>query len=295
MIFINEGFQKTINKSVKYCGISLHSGLNVNLELCPGGENSGVIFVRDDVICDTPGKNLIYVNYKSLCESTLCTKLRNSFGVEVSTTEHLLAAIYAFEIDNIEIHLNQAEVPIFDGSSKEIVDLLIKAGEQHQKISRKIVKITKNITVQDDGKFATMMPNDYGLSLEIECDFISKNLYGGSCICSLKKDLFIKSIAPARTFGFVDEFDTLRKYGLAIGASLNNVIAIDNAGTALNKDGLRFEDEILRHKALDTIGDVSICGYQIHGTLKSYCSGHKLNAKLVTAIMESCGNNISET
>lgn len=218
----------------------------------------------------------------------LCTALVNDQGIKISTVEHINAALSAFGLDNIMIEVNAPEIPIMDGSSSSFIYLIIEAGIEEQNAPKKFIKIKETVRVEgEDGKWAEIAPaTRFSLSFKIEfkhpamkpefdfykLDFSTKN--------------FIDNISRARTFGFLKDIDYLRSNGLCLGGSLDSAIVLDDYGI-LNPGGLRFEDEFVRHKILDAVGDLYMCGYNIIGAYSAYKSGHALNNTLLQKVLNT--------
>lgn len=273
-------YQKTIDKPVSCNGIGLHSGKEISLTLKPGGANSGIRFKRSDLA----DKKLIPAYMNRVVDSTLATTISED-DVSISTTEHLLAAINGLTIDNIVIELDGPEVPIMDGSAAPFADLLMQAGIRQQKSYRRFVKITRKISFRDDDKIIRIYPYD-GFKVTAEIDFKHKAINRQVHSVSVTPKNFITEIAKARTFGFVDDVEKLQKNGLALGASLDNAVGIDKNGV-LNKEGLRYKDEFVRHKIIDIMGDMALLGCPILGHIVAYKSGHGQHLKLMKTIAAS--------
>jgi len=273
-------YQKTISKPVSCMGIGLHTGKEIILTLKPAGANSGIRFKRTDL----PGKKPIPAFMNRVIDTTLATTISEN-GISISTTEHLLAAINGLTIDNIIIELDGPEVPIMDGSAAPFIDLLMQAGTRQQKSYKRLVKITREISFRDDDRFIRVYPHD-GLKVTAEIDFEHEEINHQVHSISVTPQKFIKEIARARTFGFVDEVAKLQKNGLALGASLENAVGMDKNGV-LNKEGLRYKNEFVRHKIVDIMGDMALLGCPILGHIVAYKSGHGQHLKLMETIAAS--------
>ncbi len=271
--------QKTIKNSVSCFGVGLHSGAVVNLTLKPAAVNSGIIFKRTDI---TDKNNEIPANYQYVTKTTLGTTICNEDGVEVSTIEHLMAAFWGCGIDNVIVEIDAAEIPIMDGSSCDFVFLIECAKIVTQEKPRRFIEILKPISTQEKDAFINVTPHhEFSINMVIDFDhkviqkqernFIAKDL-------SFKMDL-----SRARTFGFVKDVEKLQSIGLARGGSLKNAIVIDE-DKVLNEEGLRYEDEFVRHKLLDSIGDLYLAGAQICGKFEGFKTGHGLNNKILRTI-----------
>ncbi|WP_426739875.1 UDP-3-O-acyl-N-acetylglucosamine deacetylase [Enterobacter cloacae complex sp. 381F9] len=276
--------QKTIRTSVSMTGIGLHSGLKVQMNVIPAGINTGIVFRRVDLhpAVDIP------LRAESINETTLATTIFNDDGVRVSTIEHLLSAISGLGIDNLLIELNAGEIPIVDGSSAPFVYLLLNdAGVIEQSAPKKFLKINEEIRVELDGKWATLAPfNGFHLDFTIDFNHPAISSDNKRYTTTLNPEVYIAEISRARTFGFLRDVEYLQSKGLGLGASLDNAIGLDEF-RVLNKDGLRYEDEFVRHKTLDAIGDLFVCGYNILGAFTAYKSGHALNNLLIRSVLQN--------
>jgi len=268
--------QKTLKNPVKLTGIGLHSGVNVNLLINPAPTGYGISFRRVDV---GNFDNVIQANFKNVTKTQLGTTISNSEGTMVSTVEHLMAALWGCGVDNALIDIDNAEVPIMDGSSKVFVDAISKIGVKEQTEQRRVLRVVSEVRVDEDDKYAILKPsNDFSIDLEI--DFATKAISNQKRIFSASQAEFNSVLADARTFGFEHEVEYMRKNGLAIGGSLDNAVVI-SGDKVLNKGGLRYDDEFVRHKLLDCIGDFYLAGRRIAGSVVAYKSGHTLNNKLL--------------
>lgn len=275
-------YQKTLAHAVSCVGIGLHTGLTMRLTLNPAEEDSGIIFKRVDVKDKNP---VVEANYKNVSNTMLGTTLCNEDGVRVATIEHLMAALWGCGVDNCFIELDGPEIPIMDGSSEPFVFLIECAGVKEQKKTRKVIEVLKEIRVTEDEKegsgYISISPAE-SFSIGLEIDF------GDSIIASQKslfdsRDVSFKSdLCRARTFGFEHEVEMMRSKGLARGGSLENAIVVGKDGV-VNKEGLRYSNEFVRHKILDCIGDIYLAGAYLKGHLHGFKSGHGLNNKLLHA------------
>jgi len=277
--------QNTIAKIVECDGIGLHSGEKASLRLIPAKENSGICFIRTDIV----GFNReVKADYRNVSKTTLGTTLSNDDGTMVSTVEHLMAALWGCNIDNLIVEVNSPEIPIMDGSSEPFVFLLECAGKQPQKEARKYLQINKEIIIEKNGSFAKVSPSD-NFSIDLEIDFANdvikrqKTSYNETDI-SFKMDL-----CRARTFGFKEEVEMMRKAGLARGGSLENAIVL-SGDKVLNKGGLRYNNEFVRHKILDCIGDFYLAGAKIKGAFSCFKSGHYFNNYILKNIFADRAN-----
>ncbi|MBX7491362.1 UDP-3-O-acyl-N-acetylglucosamine deacetylase [Helicobacter turcicus] len=270
--------QQTIAKKVELVGIGLHKGVPVKMVLEPLDANCGIYFYRNDVGASIPLKP------ESVVDTTMATVIAKD-GHKVSTIEHLLSAIHAYGIDNLKITLDNEEVPIMDGSSIGYCMLLEEAGIIKQEATKKILKIKAPIEVKDGDKFVRFEPNEscvFDFSIHFSHPAIGMQQYKFNFSTKNYKE----EIARARTFGFLGEVQYLRSIGLALGGSLENAIVLDES-SILNKDGLRYKEEFVRHKILDAIGDMALLGIPLLGAYVSYAGSHKLNHLLTKKLFEN--------
>ncbi len=277
--------QHTLSSTAVFNGIGLHSGAVTRMIVRAAPVNAGISFVRTDV---SGRNNVIPARYDAVLDTRLCTLIGNDAGVTVGTIEHLMAALAALKIDNAVIELDGPEVPIMDGSSALFISEMSAMGIKAQNAPRKAFKIMKEVVVIDGDKWARVKPS-IGSVFSVEIDFPHKAIGRQSFEFDLLKDSFEDEIAAARTFGFIDDIKFLRTQGLALGASIDNAIALDQNGVA-NPEGLRFEDEFARHKLLDAIGDLYLMGGMFLGQMSSYKGGHDMNNRLARAILADPSN-----
>tara|TARA_B100000579_G_scaffold282397_1_gene233833 strand:- start:1572 stop:2492 length:921 start_codon:yes stop_codon:yes gene_type:complete len=270
--------QKTISSEILFDGIGLHSGLNVSMRLLPAGPNHGIKFKRTDL----KNNNIVDASIFNVVSTKLCTTIGNNTGVKVSTIEHLMAAFYGLGIDNIMVELDNVEVPIMDGSSKEFVDKIIKVGLKENDIPIKIIKINKRVEVKENGKIAFIDKSVASLNIEFEIKYKNK-LIGNqkNKINVYESDL--SSIFSSRTFCLYEDINQLRSMGLAKGGSLDNAVVVKD-NKILNKDGLRNDLEFVNHKILDCIGDLYLSGYKMIGSIFCSQGGHDLTNKLLKKV-----------
>lgn len=269
-------FQKTLRKEVKCSGVGVHSGDRVTLRLCPAEENTGIVFIRTDLV---NGARTIDARWDNVVDTRLCTTIGNDHGGKVSTVEHLMAALSANGIDNARIEIDGPEVPIMDGSADSFMFLLDMAGTIDLDAPKREIEILSPVEIATDGKLARLLPCEE-TRFSVTIDFDRAPIYKQSCDIALSPATFKSEISRARTFGFYEEVEQLQKMGLARGGSLSNSIIIKDKGV-LNMDGLRFENEFARHKTLDAIGDIALAGLSIRGRFDGYKTGHDLNNKLL--------------
>ena len=270
--------QRTLRRSVSCSGIGLHSGRKVRLRLKPAPINHGIRFKRldlDGLEVSATAERIAGMNY--------ATGLAQD-AASVGTVEHLLAALVGLGIDNISIELNQAEVPIMDGSAASFVYLVHEAGIQSQDVPRRFLKVIRPIALSQGDKRIAVYPSDH-FKVTYSISFDHPLLRHQSRTQRVTEDSFIEEIAPARTFGFLNEVEQLRQKGLALGGSLDNAIVLGETGVLNNV--LRFEDEFVRHKILDVIGDLALVGYPIVGHVVAHRGGHALHASFAQKILDN--------
>ncbi len=276
--------QTTIAKQVELSGIGLHSGSTVTLRLLPGAANSGVVFRRLDV---EPLHSMIAARYDAVCDTRLGTTIKNAQGVSVSTIEHLMAALWGAGLDNVLVELDAPEVPIMDGSSAPFVELLKKAGIAKLAKSKRILRVLKTVEVREGESVASISPNqegDEGMVISIAVEYSNAVIGRQQAVYDFRESSFNDELSRARTFGFEYEVEAMQNAGLALGGSLENAIVVGET-SVLNAEGLRFDDEFVRHKALDCVGDLFLAGSRIDGLLSFTRPGHGINNKLLRALM----------
>lgn len=273
--------QKTLQQPVGCSGVALHSGEVVALRLVPAEPDSGIVLRRTDI---ANGGSLIPASWENVVSSQLATTVGNDHGVSVSTIEHLMAALAGCEIDNVVVEVDGPEIPIMDGSAAPFVALIEKAGVVEQDAPRYAIQILKPVTVEDNEKSLSLIPDDE-FSISFEIDFDASSIARQALEIAPVNGTFKSDIAMARTFGFAEDVDRMRNAGLALGGSLDNAIVI-SGNQILNEDGLRYEDEFVRHKILDCVGDLYLAGAPIIGHVRGSRSGHALNHDLLRALFE---------
>ncbi len=268
--------QRTLRGTVGCRGIGLHCGQAVAMTLRPAPPDSGIVFRRSDVGVE------IRADWRNSVESALSTVLHAGEGVHVATVEHLMAALAGNRIDNAIVELDGPEVPIMDGSAAPFVRLIASAGTEAQDAPRRAIKITKPVAVSENGASAALIP-DVGFSISFEIDFDNPLIRHQDISLSIDPDGFNTELAPARTFGLLDDWPRLKAAGLARGGSLDNAVVI-SGDRVLNAGGLRFADEFVRHKLVDAIGDLFLAGGAIIGHFRGVRSGHALTRRLLAAL-----------
>ncbi|WP_417832140.1 UDP-3-O-acyl-N-acetylglucosamine deacetylase [Terasakiella sp.] len=272
--------QKTLKTAINCSGIALHSGEKVSITLKPAPADSGIIFKRIDI---AGGGAEIKATYDNVVETTLCTKIGNSDGVTIATIEHLMAAISGCAIDNLLIEINGPEMPVMDGSAAPFVFLIECAGTLEQDAPRKAIRIEKNVSIDEKDRFAGFQPCK-GSILDFTIDFDNPAIARQEHSVHMGRGVFKDELSRARTFGFLHEVEYMRANGLARGGSLDNAVVVSADGI-MNEEGLRFENEFVRHKILDAVGDLALAGLPIIGRYTGICSGHYLNNQLLHALM----------
>jgi len=269
-------FQKTIKEPIEFTGVGLHNGVNVNLCLKPAEVDSGIKFKRTDVEED---QSIIEASFKNVSSPILCTKIKNSYGVSVSTIEHLMAVFYGEGIDNVLIEIDAPEVPIMDGSSFDFVTAIRSFGTQKQNSHKKFIKVLKKVEIKDGSKSISIEPlvNDLIIDFEI--------VYKNPLIRTRRKEFKLSSgnmdsIYNSKTFCLYEDIDQIKSQGLAKGGSLENAIVVKD-NRILNEDGLRYRDEFVNHKILDCLGDLMLSGHRIFGHIKTSQGGHQLTNTLL--------------
>ncbi|PKN77022.1 MAG: UDP-3-O-[3-hydroxymyristoyl] N-acetylglucosamine deacetylase [Deltaproteobacteria bacterium HGW-Deltaproteobacteria-10] len=270
--------QRTLKKEIICSSIGLHTGRKVNMHIKPATVDTGIVFVRKDL----PGACLITAIYDNVSDTTLATSLGTD-GVTVATVEHLLSAFSGMGVDNAVVELDSFEVPIMDGSALPFVNMLKEVGTDIQGKTKKLLVIKKPVSVKEGDANAVLLPCDeFKISYEIDFKHVAIGRQSYSMIFSDEK--FENDICAARTFGFLNEVEYMQAKGLALGGSLKNAIVLDDQ-KIINKEGLRFPDEFVRHKILDAIGDLFLLGMPIIGHFVAYKSGHRLNNLLLKELM----------
>lgn len=274
--------QRTLKNPIKATGVGLHTGRKVYLTLRPAPADTGIVFVRTDLEprVEIPAKAHF------VGDTTLSTTLVDG-DVRVSTIEHLMSAISGLGIDNARIEVSAPEVPIMDGSAGPFVFLIQSAGIEEQDAAKQFIRITRRVHLEDDDKSVSLEPfNGFKVSYTLLYDHPVYRRYTKSATIDFSSTSFVKEVSRARTFGFMHEFEELRNRNLALGASMDNAIAVGDY-KVLNEDGLRYEDEFVKHKILDSIGDLYLLGHSLIGEFKGYKSGHALNNALLRLLQDN--------
>ncbi len=273
--------QRTLKNTIRATGIGLHSGEKVYLTLKPAPVDTGIIFVRTDL---EPAVE-IRATADNVGDTTLSTTLMNG-DVKASTVEHLLSAMAGIGIDNAYVELSAAEVPIMDGSAGPFVFLLQSAGIEEQNAAKRFIRIKKPVTVTDGDKEASFQPhNGFKVTFTIEFDHPLFDKANQMASLDFSTTSFVKEVSRARTFAFMRDVEYLRSQNLALGGSVSNAIVVDDY-RVLNEDGLRYENEFVKHKILDAVGDLYLLGHSLIGEFVAKKSGHGLNNQLLRALLE---------
>jgi UDP-3-O-[3-hydroxymyristoyl] N-acetylglucosamine deacetylase len=277
--------QKTIKDSVQLEGVGLHNGIKVNLCIKPNEDNSGIIFKRVDV---DNTNNIIEASYKNVNSPILCTKIKNSQGVSVSTIEHLMAAFYGEGIDNAIVEVDAPEVPIMDGSAFDFVEAIRSVGTEEQKHLNKFINVLKKVEIKEGSKYISIEPlkNDMIIDFEV--------VYKNPLIRTRRKEFKLSSgdltsIYNSRTFCLYEDIDKIKSQGLAKGGSLENAIVVKGS-KILNEDGLRHRNEFVEHKILDCMGDLMLLGHRVFGHIKTSQGGHLLTNNLLREFLANQSN-----
>lgn len=272
-------FQRTIAKRVERTGTGLHSGLPVTLAFVPAAPDAGIVFRRTDMeaaAADIPAR------FDHVADTRLCTLIANAAGARVGTIEHVMAALAGLRLDNLLIEVSGPETPVMDGSSTAFVEMLREAGIVEQAAPRRVIRVLKDVQVGEGEVFARLKPAD-GFRVSFNIAFDNPLLAAQSASFRADVDDFERDLAPARTFCLYEEIEKMWQAGLARGGSLENAVVV-RGHEVLNPEGLRFEDESVRHKALDAVGDLYTAGGQIIGHYHGERAGHALNNRLLKAL-----------
>jgi UDP-3-O-[3-hydroxymyristoyl] N-acetylglucosamine deacetylase len=277
--------QRTLKNTVRATGVGVHTGKKVYLTLRPAGIDTGIVFRRVDV----PDSPELKADAALVGDTRLCSCLEQG-GVRVATVEHLMSAFAGLGIDNAFVDLTAMEVPIMDGSAGPFVFLIQSAGIEEQNAAKKFIRVRQPVEVRDGDKWARLEPYN-GFRIDFSIDFIHPVIQAGPqrVTIDFATTSYNKEIARARTFGFMQEVETLRASGLGLGGSLDNAIVVDEF-RVLNTDGLRYEDEFVKHKVLDAIGDLYLLGHPLLGSFSAYKSGHSLNNRVLRALTSDAAN-----
>jgi len=273
--------QRTLKNVIRATGVGLHTGKKVYLTLRPAAGDVGIVFRR----VDTDPVVEILARAENVGDTQLSTSLAKN-GCTISTVEHLLSAFAGLGIDNAYVDLSAPEVPIMDGSAGPFVFLIQSSGIQEQNVPKKFTRIKKTVIVEDGDKWARFDPFDgFKVGFTIDFDHPAFRECNQSAEIDFSTTSFLKEVSRARTFGFMRDIENLRENQLALGGSLNNAVVVDDF-RVLNEDGLRYDDEFVKHKVLDAIGDLYLLGHSLIGSFRGYKSGHALNNRLLRALLQ---------
>ena len=276
--------QKTLKRKIHFSGVGVHNGRAVSISIEPAEVDTGIVFHRIDL----EKNNIIKAVIDNVIDSRLCTKIKNSSGIYVSTIEHLMAAFSALNIDNAVVKINSSELPALDGSSYEYVKKIMVSGIKTQNRSKKILKVIKKVEVSSGDRFISISPSD-SLCVNISINYPDTIIGHSQYFYTHTQDNFVNNLAMARTYTLYEDIEKMRTAGLAIGGNLNNAIVVDKY-KILNPEGLRLEKEFVKHKTLDCIGDFYLLGMQLVGNIDCFAPGHNLNQQLVKKILANKEN-----
>jgi UDP-3-O-[3-hydroxymyristoyl] N-acetylglucosamine deacetylase len=273
--------QTTLKNRVFTSGVGVHSNAAATIMLNPAEADTGIVFRRTGPARGS--KAAVSAHWSQVTMTELCTTIGDGAQGAVATVEHLLAALLGLGIDNVLVEIDGPEVPVMDGSAAAFVDMIDAAGIETLSAPRRYIRILKPVRVSFGDAFCELRPHESGLRLDVDIDFPSAAIGRQARAADLVCKTFRRDLARARTFGFLADVERLWKAGFARGASLENTIAI-RSDRVLNPEGLRYEDEFVRHKMLDAVGDLALAGARILGLFRSHCGGHRLNVAVLKAL-----------
>ena len=276
--------QKTIKNNISFSGISLHSGLEVNVCIKPASPNNGIVFKRVDL----KSNNLVYPNFMNVTNTSLNTTIENEFGVKVSTIEHLMCALFGMGIDNALIEIDNEEVPILDGSAKVFIEKIISAGIEISDSPIKIIKINKEVNFSDGDRYINIKPSTLSLDIDFELKYKNPIIGNQRNRYKIYED-DLSEVYNSRTFCLFEDIELIKKNGLAKGGSLDNAVVVKDK-EILNPEGLRNKKEFVNHKILDCIGDLYTCGYRMIASIQCSQGGHYLTNQLLRKVFENKEN-----
>ena len=279
--------QRTIAKALSLTGIGLHSGAKVQVSFRPAPANTGLVYTRVDL---NPSVT-IKCSADSVRYTQLCTALVNEQGVRISTVEHLTAALSALRIDNLYIDVNAPELPVMDGSAQPFIYLFGSTGIKELSESKKFLRVVRKVRVENEGQWAELTPSESGFHLDLQIDFNhpAMDKEKQHFAMNFTGEAFAHDVSRARTFCFMRDVEFMHSHNLALGGSLENAVVLDDH-RVINPEGLRYEDEFVKHKLLDAIGDLYMDGHSILGNFKAYKTGHDLNNRLLRAFLSDSAN-----
>ena len=281
---IDKSKQTTLQNKVIFSGVGIHNGRAVTMSVEPANPDTGIVFERIDI----KHNNTIKAIINNTETSKLCSKITNAYGVSVSTIEHLMAAFNGLNIDNALIRLDSSELPALDGSSEEYTNKINKIGIKTQKKNRSFLKILKKISIYENERYISVAPADE-FSIDVEINYPNTIIGSDKLLYIHNKINFIKNISKARTFAFAEDIQKMRATGLAMGGSLNNAIVVDKY-KIVNSTGLRINNEFIKHKTLDCLGDFYLLGMPIIGKVTCFAPGHKINQNFIKEILKKKTN-----
>ena len=276
--------QKTIKNNISFSGISLHTGLEVNVCIKPASPNNGIVFKRVDL----KNNNLVYPNFMNVTNTSLNTTIENEFGVKVSTIEHLMCALFGMGIDNALIEIDNEEVPILDGSAKIFIEKIISAGIEISDSPIKIIKINKEVNFTDGDRYINIKPSTLTLDIDFELKYKNPIIRNQRNKFKIYED-DLSEVYNSRTFCLFEDIELIKKNGLAKGGSLDNAVVVKDK-EILNPEGLRNKKEFVNHKILDCIGDLYTCGYRMIASIQCSQGGHYLTNQLLRKVFENKEN-----
>jgi len=276
--------QKTISKKISFSGVGIHTGNAVNMNILPASPNTGIVFKRLDI----QKNNIVYPLYNNVVDTTLCTTISNTYGVQISTIEHLMGAFYGIGIDNAIVELDSKEVPIMDGSAKLFLEGINNAGINFSDQPIKIIKINKEISVKDSEKFISINKSNVTSDIQFEIKYDNSLIKSQTNKVNIFEDDLL-DIFCSRTFCLFEDIEKLKKLNLGKGGSLENAVVVKDS-KILNKSGLRNDLEFVNHKILDCMGDLFLSGYKIIGSVKCSQGGHYLTNKLLKEVFRDSDN-----
>lgn len=279
--------QTTLRGKAVLRGNGVHSNAPVQLILHPADANHGIVFLRTGLAGGR--ERLIPASHVGVSATELCTVLGDETSGSVATIEHLMSALVGLGVDNVLVEIDGPEMPIMDGSARIFVDAIDQVGTVTLTAPRRFVKVLRPVRVEHGRAFAELRPYERGFKLDVEIDFETPVIGRQRRVFEVEAAAYRREIAQARTFGFMRDVERLWKAGFALGASLENTVAVGDDGV-VNPDGLRYKDEFVRHKLLDAIGDLALAGHSLLGEYRSYCGGHRLNVAMIEALFSDRAN-----
>jgi UDP-3-O-[3-hydroxymyristoyl] N-acetylglucosamine deacetylase len=279
--------QTTLRAPVTLTGIGVHSGAPATICLKPSSANSGIVFLRQGL--ENAPAQLIHARHTKVSATELCTVIGDGASASVATIEHLMSACAGLGLDNVLVEIDGPEMPIMDGSAAEFVAAIEATGLVGLGAARRYLRVLQPVRVEHGRAFAELLPAKSGFRLDVEIDFDTSVIGRQRKVFDLEAAAYAQEICRARTFGFMRDVEQLWKAGFALGASLDNTVAVGE-DKVINPEGLRYGDEFVRHKVLDAIGDLALAGYPFIGEFRSYCGGHRMNVRILEALFADRAN-----